>query len=947
MRAALSAGRLSIWIRECKKMSVRVCPPALLAAVLLAICGCPSYTPKGGKIYVGQPQVLSRESIVPERQREIEWLREKLKDTPTEASFHGYVDTLIAETLTATLAAEFDPLAIAKSEEATKFEIDRLEGERELLQMKQQIERAKLENRLKEVQEKGLTDGDDLASSPVQDAKLDEIDKKIGKLNETIAALEKRLESGGAGGGKGALADVNDARARPTRAQVTPYELLQDQLAYRNQVNAALRDRMLDETHDLMGRTLYEMKFTVTMVPPTGVDEFAYVRVTIPQEQSFRLRDPNDSVVPGEDKSYAAFVNALANHMYYDALLLLNQKRSNNLTTEQRRFWDSRTEGASRPRQSRLYDELRHQQTFNTYERPLFAPPPLPSDFGFRDVKIEEVKFAAEYLKEKYGDLSELCIIEKPGEVGDSEEDPNDPYLRIVPSPEHSARLSEHLAELVGSGVDNVGVTSVEPKEYSQNISEVAARESMLRLALDLQSIVAQGVEAKGGLGYDLQTRNLLEAIERRPLAMGYNDVSNANDSGGAFGWILGPRFRIKKESPKAVQEAVVYPLTASVVVPSWASELKLKVEYGWISENAFKRRVVECKSIDVPLSPDMGGLVEAYVHRLHGIDRQPRVLVSRNEYRLQKGQRKPALLIRGLNLWRSPRVYVGAVPASHVEIFPDLQGLIAHFDDSSLVPGVADLTVVCTTGQTVVRNRVTILAPPESRPDPFVRVAPARAMWKKGQPLKVRLALDRDRMPPVLPAFHAYAYAAGHGAGHMLISDIDVQGETLQIAVPQALRQTEAIYALVADVRVRRSPSDMFGTSVMAKPDSLIVFTQSNGHKLRLKSAANGKVALKFPKEGGTKPVTVKFPFQKGEEVRLFYQAYPGLATATTAKLSGKGLKPIATRIDHDRQEFVFSIPAPDQKKLDVTDLVVQYSAGEEAIPVLGTLSLGKSDGS
>ena len=58
--------------------------PWLLVVLMLGGCSCKTMysNTTGGTIYIGQPQVLSRESVVPERQLELEWLRGQLAKTP-------------------------------------------------------------------------------------------------------------------------------------------------------------------------------------------------------------------------------------------------------------------------------------------------------------------------------------------------------------------------------------------------------------------------------------------------------------------------------------------------------------------------------------------------------------------------------------------------------------------------------------------------------------------------------------------------------------------------------------------------------------------------------------------------------------------------------------------------------------------------------------------------
>ena len=62
---------------------------------------------------------------------------------------------------------------------------------------------------------------------------------------------------------------------------VTAVDQFNTQMAYRDAVNAVIRERELDDTHDRHGRTLYTLKFDTALIPGRGVEEAALVKLFI------------------------------------------------------------------------------------------------------------------------------------------------------------------------------------------------------------------------------------------------------------------------------------------------------------------------------------------------------------------------------------------------------------------------------------------------------------------------------------------------------------------------------------------------------------------------------------------------------------------------------------------------------------------------------------------
>ena len=73
------------------------------------------------------------------------------------------------------------------------------------------------------------------------------------------------------------------------------------------------------------------------------------------------------------------------------------------------------------------------------------------------------------------------------------------------------------------------------------------------------------------------QAQSLAQAIKRQPLAASF---VRGNDR---FGWVLGPKYEITGGKPSFVQATSRYTFTASVAVPGWFSQIKLKGCGHWV----------------------------------------------------------------------------------------------------------------------------------------------------------------------------------------------------------------------------------------------------------------------------------------------------------------------------------------------------------------------------
>lgn len=894
----------------------------LLVVLILGGCGCKTMYSKttGGTIYIGQPQVLSRENVVPERQLELEWLRGQLAKTPNEASFQGLSDNLISESLKAAISININPLQGKILNEQSKLEVEQLTAARSKLALERQIEEEKLSNQLKKVKDEKLTQETLPSVSPLDQSKLEDINKQISKMDKDIKAIQKTLN--GTKSNQDSPTDLQNTRARKTVATLTPVDLLRDQMAYRTNVHAARREKMLDETHDLMGRMLYEMMFSVTIVPPQKQGLTAFVRLSPLEGEEIKANE----------HSYSLFINRLTTLMTYEYHLLKGELAHNHPPADYL-LLSGCSEKQDAQQMRSLY--LKDSATTSLSDSSVRSIP----DFSIKiPDECKDKKHRIKYVQKKYSIFDNFFEIK------------NVPDGVIIKTTSYntSKKLFDTMLAKLPTGYNTIRVTSVEPKEYAQNISDISARQSLLELTASLTSILQGGATAGGNVGYSKETKTFLEAIKRQPLALGFTDKDNL------FGWILGPKLLLKRGKACYAQVPATYPLTATVVAPAWLSELKFKLEYGWIKKDGQEISNVTSPSyLTVPLVPDFQGIIEALRDETYGIDRRPRIIIPEEGFSLaQDGDQR--LLIRGLNLWRNPEVYVGNVRAYRVDILPDMLGIYAYFNSPiEIAAGNKSLTVATTANHEHLSGVVKILPAEKSKkPEAFASVAAPYIVWgERTKDQKISLAINTDRIPSILPAFDGYAYKEGL-ASQRISAKVTPEGSSqLTLLVPKELSSSICDTDIIAvDVRIHEDTDDMFGLSVMQHPKTIVVFKKEEDTKLEIKGAdaqTSTKVLI-FDKSGSV-TVALHIPVK---ETTYFCRAYPAFSDSMKLTLEGETpegfslkLADLVAKSEYFKNgnfEFTLSKDIMGQSTaMTVQNLSVSYDKGTQKIPLLQKITL------
>lgn len=228
--------------------------PALVTSAL-ALAGC--HTTKG-VILVGQPEVFTRERLIEARFEDYEWLRGKLDDADEAVSFQGFVDQRILDITIAKVEAEYGmdlpgggtPTAQSAApggETTTTGETTTANGDAG----------------------GGSSDDDAGSSGSTQPLLRTQTDPLAGKTAPKGTDAEK------------------------TKARLTRVDQLNDQLAYRSAVRGAMRQTMVDDSHDLTGGMLYDLKFDVTIQPGDNSQRNAIVL--------FKIKPPKSGYIDCDD----------------------------------------------------------------------------------------------------------------------------------------------------------------------------------------------------------------------------------------------------------------------------------------------------------------------------------------------------------------------------------------------------------------------------------------------------------------------------------------------------------------------------------------------------------------------------------------------------------------------------------------------------------------------
>ena len=184
----------------------------------------------------------------------------------------------------------------------------------------------------------------------------------------------------------------------------------------------------------------------------------------------------------------------------------------------------------------------------------------------------------------------------------------------------------------------------------------------------------AFGVDAAGGVAAgsgsaSLSRATASQAVRSVPKAVGFSDARTAGKSKIEFGWEIG-----SGEHLDPTQKSVL----ALVAVPAWTNKLSVTVTVGWLGVDSTEHGNAPY-SFDIPIPPDY----EAFDSFVGGsrTRRGPRIIDDLMTGGETLVSCEPgSILIPGYRLWRSTVVTVGSERADRITVLPNMRGIIASF---------------------------------------------------------------------------------------------------------------------------------------------------------------------------------------------------------------------------------------------------------------------------
>jgi hypothetical protein len=244
-----------------------------------------------------------------------------------------------------------------------------------------------------------------------------------------------------------------------------------------------------------------------------------------------------------------------------------------------------------------------------------------------------------------------------------------------------------HLSSSLDAS-NEVYAYSVTPKNLSERVSTTT----------DIRDAVQLLLSAKAGMGVGDATSmsNLIrkraeniQAIQRHAVVVGFGHSRGKGSSKPpyetSFGWALGPHLGANGAQAQVDEQ---YGLAALISVPSWWRSVKLEIQTCWINRKDLQ------PSLDKPEDVCIGSTVQKHIDivRLPGVAsdisrklgfdiiQEPHLNPVQERQILQVGYPGDVLLAGG-RLWRSTEVTLGSQRADRINVLPDMEGIVAHFD--------------------------------------------------------------------------------------------------------------------------------------------------------------------------------------------------------------------------------------------------------------------------
>ena len=567
----------------------------------------------------------------------------------------------------------------------------------------------------------------------------------------------------------------NPEKLLTTKAALTPYERVLDELTYRHMIRAEQSSKIQDDSVALMGYTTYVLNFDITVIP--GINTYTlgeaalsmvfdqsvsrdfYKRwqkqfqtdlvaqafgiqrrwisgnladsekVTLQQyasqvqyqerrkihgfeqnlqelenrqEELIREKKEATAKIPQLEEETAKLKAELTQIPQKASTLIARTNLEGKIGTagKQIQTLQDRIIGIEGELTQNRQDELALQENIESARRRIENIDGFASDLATTETGtgIKNQIILCDIIQYRYlEDLSGLVTFLPHSRVNIDGAAVYFPQIDLAPDKKTEDAQFKRFEQLMAGLKLQPYIHSIEPRQYAQNISETTARNEITpdnRKALIIQ-----------------------HGISRKPLAVGYSRGATE------FGWILGPRQEVDVDgNPLLRHLPIQYTFQVNVHVPAWFESIGLVGKYFWLNEDGSigKGANIWNGEIEVKL-PCEPRVITAALMKDDALHR-PVILPpwdqgdDEDRFYVRNGQ-KATMMIRGKDLWRHPKVFLGTQRASSVEILPDLGGLLITFDaihapyHSRSIEQLLDLFVITSQGEAVLKDAVQILS--------------------------------------------------------------------------------------------------------------------------------------------------------------------------------------------------------------------------------------------
>ncbi|MGD2090497.1 MAG: hypothetical protein PVH61_30275 [Candidatus Aminicenantes bacterium] len=863
---------------------------SIVLGMVIFSLGC--YSKSRGKIIVDSPEVFTRERLVRQRLREKNWLEKKLDKDEYQFGYQGYRDVRIFSGMVAGLRGKYDPLGGKLTAERLELEKADTKRQSELAEIQHRLNKLKLEKQIANL-EAGIDTNLDLAEPTGQGDSITGSDSDFYEIeapykSENLPSLPDPTQIG------------------TTKAELTGIEKLRDEKAYRDAVNAMLRETILDDTHDLNGNTIYTLKFDITVLPGKEKESLGNVHLKL---------IGNEHLSDDEYKRlYQQWRDVFNRDLRREALSLQKRYQLGLLTEHEKEklaldaeIFKIGAEDSTKTITNKLINKLSVKNIADVYK-------------GLDESKTDQLKKDLNkaiclIVSNRYKAFENIVTFRPPKQLvkGDIYYNQGIDTNKLSSSDSNSQRrFSNFKLAIKGLEENNKPyIYTIEPKEYAQNISDVAAVEKLKNLVLSLNAIIPKsGINAEGYLNRMKRSQSLLHAIKRKPLVVGYIDGKSN------FGWILGPRFEINSKGKIGYRHThVQHSVQNSIVVPAWNKKVKLRGEYIWNNKKT-GHKLFNGEVLEIKLPGDFSALTNGLLYIKGGRPQEPYIEPNQStpQIILQAG-RQEHILIRGKKLWRNPEVYIGSQKDNRVQVLPDMGGLIATFD-KVITPArtrsgdiKVDLTIITSEGISRLNQAVTILPEAHKLETVAVKIISPRT-YENG---KLVLAANSSQFPKELKYYMFKLRIKVKDAKYWI--DIGtpnkpkVDGNDVKLIFPK-IQYDGNNAEMAADLQFKlRLTDDYISIPSPGGAGSFIFFKDPNDFKLFIKKKNR---AITCEISGNRKKLNQDIVFNLVDH-KLFFKGIPGSEALKnefklhfeTKSNGGKSSSVMMLREDKDQVEF------------------------------------------